>query len=118
MTLRIFSKMQMYGIIKLVNLSPVIAFCLVLNLSIYDEYSYDSFHTHDDQIYALYLTKFKTDDMEIDSGIMDVSMRLNVNKSRSQNLPFINLMKASISEIDFPFKSEYNDTSIKKDGKI
>ncbi|MCE7990911.1 MAG: FtsX-like permease family protein [Roseivirga sp.] len=115
---RVFSKRKLYGIINLLGLSVAMAFCLLVSLYVKDEFSYDKFHEKGDRLYLLYDISFKSDDLQVEPGLLDVKPNPLVRKSISQTIPFANLIEERIPEIEMLIRTEGNGTEIAKDGKL
>ncbi len=115
---RVFSKRKLYGVINITGLSVAMAFCLLVSLYVRDEFGYDKFHEKGDRLYLLHDVNFKTDDLNTEPGILDVSPNPNVEKGISQSLPLVELFANRIPEVEQIIRSEANGRSIEKDGKM
>ncbi|WP_082338177.1 ABC transporter permease [Roseivirga seohaensis] len=117
MSFRNLSKRRLYSAINFVSLSIAVMIGLLVFVFVKDELSYDGFHAKGDNLFLLYRTDYKTDDPKLEPGWFDATPDKGVEKSISHNLPFLELVKESIPEIDKVIRVEGNFISIKKDEK-
>ncbi|MGW8123142.1 ABC transporter permease [Roseivirga echinicomitans] len=117
MSFRNLSKRRLYSAINFVSLSIAVMIGLLVFVFVKDEMSYDRFHANGDNLFLLYKTDFKTDDPKLDLGWFDTTPDKGVEKSISHNLPFLELVRASVPEVEKLIRVEGNYIGIKKDEK-
>ncbi|KYG73086.1 ABC transporter permease [Roseivirga echinicomitans] len=117
MSFRNLSKRRLYSAINFTSLSIAVMIGLLVFVFVKDEWNYDGFHSKGDNLFLLYKTDFKTDDPKLELGWFDTKPDKGIEKGTSHNLPFLELVKESVPEIDKVIRVEGNYMSIKKDEK-
>ncbi|WP_339605800.1 FtsX-like permease family protein [uncultured Roseivirga sp.] len=115
MSFRNLSKRKLYSAINFVSLSIAVMIGLLVFVFVQDELIYDGFHANGDNLFLLYKTDFKTDDPKLELGWFDATPDKGVENSISHNLPFLELVRESVPEIEKLIRVEGNYISIKKD---
>lgn len=114
MSFRNLSKRRLYSAINFTSLSIAVMIGLLVFVFVKDELSHDGFHVKGDNLFLLYKTDFKTDDPKLELGWFDATPDKGVEKSISHNLPFLELVKESVPEVEKLIRVEGNYISIKK----
>lgn len=117
MSFRNLSKRRLYSTINFVSLSIAVMIGLLVFVFVRDELNHDRSHTKGDNLFLLYKIDYKTDDPKLELGWFDTSSDKGVGKGVSHNLPFLELVRERVPEIDKIIRVEGNYLSIKKEEK-
>ncbi len=114
MSFRNLSKRRLYSAINFTSLSIAVMIGFLVFVFVKDELSYNAFHAKGDNLFLLYKTDFKTDDPKLELGWFDATPDKEVEKSISHNLPFLELVRESVPEVEKLIRVEGNYIGIKK----